>query len=74
LIGSADYIPKLSFWWKIGIYVLIGVGLFFLLLIKGIWCGFMIRRSQKKIHDDLLNHVIHAPISFYSSIVFLFLF
>jgi hypothetical protein len=52
---------KISFWWKIFIYIMIGVGVLIFLLIRACWAGYMVGRSQLKIHKELLDHVFHAP-------------
>jgi hypothetical protein len=64
-LGSETDFSEVSFWWKIAVYVLIGAGIFLGFVIRGIWSGFMVKRSEQKIHDELLNHIMHAPPSFY---------
>jgi hypothetical protein len=61
ILGSLEDFSEVSFWWKIFVYVMIGVGLLLFLAIRAFMSGYMVKRSQLKIHNELLDHIMHAP-------------
>ncbi|KAA6386658.1 MAG: putative ABC transporter, partial [Streblomastix strix] len=67
VIGIETRYPTMSYNWKIVIYVLIGVAILLLNYVFVLVQSFSNKRSCKIIHNDLLNHVMKAPNSFFET-------
>ncbi|KAH7820854.1 putative Multidrug Resistance Associated Protein (MRP) [Monocercomonoides exilis] len=67
VIGTASQYPSVSYEWKIGIYGLLAAGVLVLLLIRAAVVRPMSGRSNRKIHKELLESVMHCPSSFFDT-------
>ncbi|KAA6380792.1 MAG: putative ABC transporter C family member 2, partial [Streblomastix strix] len=67
VIGTETRYPTMSYNWKIVIYVLIGVAILLLNYVFVAVQSFSNKRSCRIIHNDLLNHVMKAPNSFFET-------
>ncbi|KAK2947355.1 Multidrug resistance-associated protein [Blattamonas nauphoetae] len=57
----------LSFHWKLGIYGLLIILAMIFLMVKSCVVGCSTHRSNKIIHEKLLRHVMHCPVSFFDT-------
>ncbi|KAK2964796.1 Multidrug resistance-associated protein [Blattamonas nauphoetae] len=57
----------LSFHWKLGIYGLLTILAMIFLMLYSCAVGCSTHRSNKIIHDKLLRHVMHCPVSFFDT-------
>ncbi|KAA6331527.1 MAG: hypothetical protein EZS28_053379, partial [Streblomastix strix] len=48
-------------------YAFFGTGVLLLFIIRAVISAFAVRRSNRLIHRKLLNHVMHAPSSFFDT-------
>ncbi|KAK2951952.1 Multidrug resistance-associated protein [Blattamonas nauphoetae] len=67
VIGDKTQFKSMTFAWKIGVYGFFAIGQVVLLIVRGIFGTFQVRRSVKSIHGKLLDSIIHAPISFFDT-------
>ncbi|KAA6391870.1 MAG: putative Multidrug resistance-associated protein, partial [Streblomastix strix] len=67
VVGTETRYPKISYYWKIGIYALLGVAILIFSYIRVATSAFANKRSCKIIHSDLLKSLLKSPNSFYDT-------
>ncbi|KAK2946055.1 Multidrug resistance-associated protein [Blattamonas nauphoetae] len=65
--GTPTDFPSLPFFWKLGIYGLLGVATLFLLMLRSCMVRSAVKRSATKIHNNLLDQVLNCPSSFFDT-------
>ncbi|KAA6373684.1 MAG: hypothetical protein EZS28_030791 [Streblomastix strix] len=67
IVGSPDQISSITFEYKL---LMLGIGNvlgWLFIQIRAIIGAYGVRRSNKIVHGELLNHVIHCPLSFFDT-------
>ncbi|KAK2956863.1 Multidrug resistance-associated protein [Blattamonas nauphoetae] len=67
VIGSPSQFELIPFYLKIGGYLLVPIVIFIFLFFRALLSSYAIYRSGKRIHDGMLQRVLHAPISFFDT-------
>ncbi|KAK2952491.1 hypothetical protein BLNAU_12597 [Blattamonas nauphoetae] len=67
VIGRSDQFEMLPYYLKLGVYVLLPLVMFGFLFLRSFISSAAVVRSGKRIHDAMLQRVLHAPISFFDT-------
>ncbi|KAA6388286.1 MAG: putative Metal resistance protein YCF1 [Streblomastix strix] len=67
IIGSAERIGSVSYYWKLGLYAIYGGACLIFFIIRTIISAYSVQRSNRLIHSKLLSHVMNAPSSFFDT-------
>lgn len=67
VVGSSDKISGMGYEMKIGMYAILAVSILYLQMVRAVLSGFAVKRSNRIIHNRLLNHVIHCPPAFFDT-------
>ncbi|KAA6397480.1 MAG: ABC transporter: Multidrug resistance-associated protein, ATP binding protein [Streblomastix strix] len=67
IVGNETRYPKISYYWKIGIYALLAVGNIIFCYMRSTANAFANRRSSKIIHSNLLKSIAKCPSSFFDT-------
>ncbi|KAK2949702.1 Multidrug resistance-associated protein [Blattamonas nauphoetae] len=66
-ISSQTAFTNVTFWWKIGIYGFLTIGIFVLLIIRAFMTAAGVGRSARVVHNQLLDNVMNCPSSFFDT-------
>ncbi|KAA6353523.1 MAG: hypothetical protein EZS28_050950, partial [Streblomastix strix] len=66
-IGDANKYQRINYEWKIAVYAFCCVGQIMFLVIRGVVSAYAVKRSNRLIHKNLLQHVINSPSSFFDT-------
>ncbi|KAA6384714.1 MAG: ABC transporter: Multidrug resistance-associated protein, ATP binding protein, partial [Streblomastix strix] len=67
IISEPDKYSRISYHWKIGVYAFFCLGQLIFYLTRGFISAFAVKRSNKLIHHELLEHVMNAPSQFFDT-------
>ncbi|KAA6399443.1 MAG: ABC transporter: Multidrug resistance-associated protein, ATP binding protein [Streblomastix strix] len=67
VVGTETLYSKISYYWKIGIYALLGAVILIFSIIRTTVLSFANKRSCKIIHSNLLKSVLKCPNSFFDT-------
>ncbi|KAK2953702.1 putative Multidrug resistance-associated protein 1 [Blattamonas nauphoetae] len=67
VVPEPTMFAPLTFHWKLGVYGLLTVLSMILLMLYACVVGCSTHRSNRMIHDKLLRHVMHCPVSFFDT-------
>ncbi|KAK2942132.1 Multidrug resistance-associated protein [Blattamonas nauphoetae] len=66
-ISNPTAMGGMGFWWKIGVYGFLALGLLVLLMLRAVMTAGAVGRSARVNHDKLMDHVMSCPTSFFDT-------